>query len=474
MIKRNAALYLVCLIGLLVRLGFILYGAKVYYNTNDFFVQGDTGAWKICIDNLIHQGVYTLNPNHEYGFFGRMPGFAFFMGIFYFLCGRNWNNAYPAIAWFQTLLDVFTIALVYKIALRLFGNRRHAVAASLVYALYPFIIVWTPVVYSEYMSVFFMIAALYFLTHPERRFYYGWCGLLLGTGALFRPQLLLLIPLVGIYLLYKYRGNASLLLTRGALFGLMILLTYGLWPIRNYAFHQKIILTQDLRGIDNWNKDVIAYMQYIYAVKAEWEPQFTQIITNQKVEMPAAAYAVKEDSALVERAVQLSQNCGSGFSYWRGYWKAPFNEPNCDDEIESLYTKLRSDAIQHDPFRFYVTLPLLNLKKAIFKTSLYDSSTMARKLASLLFLYRTFLLLLGLVGATMLILRRHANAWFFAIVLSFFLVLYVSLCAGTGPQFRNIEMRYFLHPDVLLLFPASWLMVLVFDKMRRKSSSQTP
>ncbi|HET8647000.1 MAG TPA: hypothetical protein VFO85_16005, partial [Vicinamibacteria bacterium] len=41
--------------------------------------------------------------------------------------------------------------------------------------------------------------------------------------------------------------------------------------------------------------------------------------------------------------------------------------------------------------------------------------------------------------------------------LSFFVLLYLTLCAGTSPQLRNIEMRYFLPADVLLLIPAAGL-----------------
>jgi hypothetical protein len=471
MTKSPRSLYVVCLIGLAVRLAFILYGAKIYFGRDDIFVDNDTSAWRVCIQNLIDHGVYTLNPQHEYGFFGRMPGFSFFMGLFYLVFGRDWDMAYKAIGWFQMLLDVFTIALVYKIAQRLFGSPRMATVTALVYAVYPFVIVWTPVVYSEYMSVFFMIVALYFLTHPERRFYFGWAGAALGLGALFRPQLLLLLPLVGLYLLYKYRRNTALLLKRGALYGLMVVLTYGLWPLRNYVMHGKIVLTQDLRGIKNWNKDVIAYMQYIYSVKPEWDPQFTQIIRNEPVEMPAAAFAVKEDSALVVRALELSKTCGSGFSHWSGYWKESFEEPNCNEEIAALYDKLRMNAMRQQPFHYYVTLPLLNLKKAIFKTTLNDTSTPARKAASLLFLYRTLMLLLGLIGCVLLIRQRHQGAWFAGLCLGFFALLYLALCAGTGPQYRNIEMRYFLHPDLLLLFPASWLLVRSYEFFRRKTNA---
>ena len=53
------------------------------------------------------------------------------------------------------------------------------------------------------------------------------------------------------------------------------------WPIRNYINHNKILLTHDLRGFANWDKDVMSFTYFIYSVQAEWEPQFSQIIKNQ-------------------------------------------------------------------------------------------------------------------------------------------------------------------------------------------------
>jgi hypothetical protein len=41
---------------------------------------------------------------------------------------------------------------------------------------------------------------------------------------------------------------------------------------------------------------------------------------------------------------------------------------------------------------------------------------------------------------------------------SFFVLLYVYLCFGTSPQCRNIEMRYFLQADVIMLIPAAYFL----------------
>ena len=143
----------------------------------------------------------------------------------------------------------------------------------------------------------------------------------------------------------------------------MFLLAYAPWPLRNYINYNKVILTQDLRGAANWNVDALSFMQYVYSVKSEWEPQFSQIIKNEKVEWPAEAYLNKEDSAKLERVTFLSQNCGSGFSNWRGYWKDAVTVDNCNAEIKSIYDELRQEQIKKNPFNFWVKVPLQNLKK---------------------------------------------------------------------------------------------------------------
>jgi hypothetical protein len=108
------------------------------------------------------------------------------------------------------------------------------------------------------------------------------------------------------------------------------------------------------------------------------------------------------------------------------------------------------------------------LKKAILKNSLYDTKSSIRRLASFLFYYRTLLILIGIIG-TVLILKNKANKNFGRFSLLYFLLLYLALCAGTGAMFRNIEVRYFLHADVVLLIPAAYLIQLVISKFKHKS-----
>jgi hypothetical protein len=58
------------------------------------------------------------------------------------------------------------------------------------------------------------------------------------------------------------------------------------------------------------------------------------------------------------------------------------------------------------------------------------------------------------------------------ICLLYFMLLYFYLCFGTGDQCRNIEIRYFLPADILLLIPAAFF-IEGFLKKRNTGNSHT-
>lgn len=468
-IRTNKRLVLVIILGLTLRVLFVLVGAKYYFGRENIFVDGDTQVWVACIQNLIETGTYTMNPGHEYGFFGRTPGYSFFIGIFYLLTGKDWNAAYPIIGWTQVFLDIIAIYIVYKTGLKLFeGDKKLAVIPVFLYATYPFIIVWNPVVYSEQLSIFFLLLGVYFFIYDEKKYNYFFTGIFISTSVLCRPQVLLIIGVMGLVILFQNRKNLKKLLNNSFQFGLAVLIVYGSWPIRNYINYGKIELTHDLRGFGVWGDDALAFREYIYSVKAEWEPQFSDILHNKKVVFPKEAYISKQDSLKLEEVVSLSKNCGSGFSEWRGYWKAPITGKNCNEEIKKLYDELRQNQIKQNPVNYYLVLPLKNLQKAIFKTKLYDTKSTGRKIASLLFVYRTLLIILGIAGNFLMLKYNIVHQQLSYIILTYFLLLYLLICAGTGPDFRNIEMRYFLPADILLLISASLPLKTALEKIQKR------
>lgn len=472
---ENKSLLYIVLLGLALRLLFTLFVAPIYFNRVNIFVDGDTGAWTRAIQNLIYYGELNfLVPGNDITAYSRMPGYSFFLApsfllvtFFYKLLGLDvhnynaiWDIALKLTAYSQIVLDTISIFLTFYITKRLFNNYKIGIISSFLYATYPFVIVWNPVCYSEIPSIFFALLSLALALKWNNKVILALAGISLGFAVLNRPQYALLAPFV-IFLFYqKYRSITKEGVAQAVIFYMFFVITYGSWPMRNYIRFGKMVTTQDLSGINNWNKEVIAFMQYVYSVKAEWDPQFSNIIHNKPVKFPKIAYRTPEDSIKLERAIYLSQNCGSGFSYWKGYWKKPIpaNDPSsCSEEAAKLFNELRANQIKYNPVNFYLILPLQNLKKALFKSELGDNKSLARRLGGMLFYYRTFLIILGFIGL-LLMFRGKSTIPTALLVGSFFTALYLYMCFGTSPQCRNIEIRYFLQPDVLMLLPAAFLL----------------
>lgn len=473
---HNKTIFLIVAIGALLRLIFILFVGRYYFGRENIFYDHDTGTWALAIQNLFDYGKYTVDVNRDMGYFMRMPGYSFFMIPFWFLAGKDWWAAFPLIGWFQTLLDIVNIWFVYKLACRIFHEKSGtALVLAALYACYPFIIVWNPMTYSELIAISLMLYSLWFISKKTGAKQMFFSGILMGLSVLFRPQIALLIPvtMLGIWGLSFNWTEIKNLMMPFAMFILGIGITYGLWPARNYINHGKLIFSQNLTGIDQWHEDMMEFRQFIYSVKAEWDPQFSQIISNKPVTYPAPGLLNAKDSLDLLHAMEMSKQCAIGFSRWTGYWKAPVYAPgDCSAEVAGIYRRLRLKQAEDNPWNYYVKIPLQNLHKAIFKFSLTDTSSATRKIASLLFILRTTLILCGIAGLVSMI-RQSVNPVMSRICLLYFMLLYFYLCFGTGDQCRNIEIRYFLPADILLLIPAAFFIEGFLKKRNSGNSHNT-
>lgn len=460
--------------GLLLRLFFTYLIAPYYFNRDNIYLDNDTTSWMTGLYNIIFNGEFTVMLNNEMAAYCRMPGYSLFLapafGLVYFTYfiqgieihnySEMWYDVLKLTAFFQIILDTISIYFIYIICNKAFKDKKVAIIAAVLYACYPFVIVWNPVCYSEIPSLFFALMAIALILNTEKKYVLAFAGVSLGFAVLNRPQFALLAPLLLIIFYQKYQHSLKNNLIKIFIFFTFFTLTYGAWPLRNYLRFGKVIITQDLRGFDNWNDDVIAFMQYIYSVKAEWQPQFSDILQNKTVVFPKESYLNKEDSLKLERAVYLAKNCGRGFSEWEGYWKATipiFDTANdCSMEVARLFEELRQNQIKNNPFNYYVKVPLRNLQKALFKSGLTDNGSISRKLGGYLFYYRTLLIILGILGIVICFKQKQSRGIAIFVGL-FFSMLYIYLCFGTSPQCRNIEIRYFLQADVLMLIPAAYL-----------------
>jgi 4-amino-4-deoxy-L-arabinose transferase-like glycosyltransferase len=460
LIRTNKSFATIILIGLLVRLLFLTVGAKIYYGREDFFLNGDTSWWVSCIVNLIEHGTYTSDFSNELAYFVRTPAYSFFIGFFYLLSGKNLELAYQLVIWTQVLVDIISIYFIYQVTLSIFKQARYAMIAAALYAIYPFIIVWNPVVYAESFSVFLLLWFIHIYLKANTNKLFLFSGILLGIAILTRIQLIVFIPIVLITHLFRdYRTNRKLYLHGFAALLIGITITYGSWPARNYFNHGKLIFAQHLGDALHFSPDYMYYMYYIWSVKTDHEPQFTQIMKGEQIEFPPASFAFPSDSILLDRVVLLMRNCGEGVSYFSrtaGYRSDVVKRgEDCNSEIVGLFKTLIQHQKKYNTINYYIKVPLSNLKKALFKFDLKKEQNPVKLImANGLFLYRTFMILIGFIGLIIIFIKDKTI--FYSpgtlIILSYFIFWYLFQSA----YYRNMEIRFLIHADVLMLIPAAF------------------
>jgi len=149
----------------------------------------------------------------------------------------------------QAILDALAALLVYRIAMRLFKIRRAALIAAALYALYPPIAWLTVVPYNDIWTVDFTIAIVAcYLEALGSEHRWRWlvaCGLLAGVGSYFRPNVLLVAPILALATIAATGWREAL--RRGACVTLISALLVVPWTVRNYEdFHAFIPGTSSL------------------------------------------------------------------------------------------------------------------------------------------------------------------------------------------------------------------------------------
>jgi hypothetical protein len=477
--KSNSILLTILFFGIAFRLLYVLFFssffAKAYLGRETIFYSGsDFGSALACFNNLIKHGSYSINLDEPLGYFNRMPGYSFLIGIISSIFPNPYNMYVVSLV--QIALDLVSIFLLYKICFQLVKSELAGLVAAFIYATHPIIILWCPVLMSDSLGSFFTLLILYFYSKSDLKNKWFWVGLAIGLGTLIRPQTILTIPIIGLLEFIYNLKNLKNFFTSMLIMGLTIACTYGIYPIRNYVFHKQLILFQDLRGSGSvWNDATVNYMQYIYSVQSKWDPSWTNIMHNEKFTIDKAAFAHQGDSTILMDAIYKAQNCSYTFSCWSGYWKEqlPKSDSACDVELAKTFKLLRDNQIKYNAYHYWVTLPLENLKKCFFKSELSNAKdkSMILKLVPIVFLYRTILLLIGLFAGIWMVLKFKENRKYLLFIILGFTSWYLLICFGSMPQLRNIEMRYLLPVDVLLIIPVALIIVRLTQKFFSKQNN---
>lgn len=466
--KNIRPVYYIVLLGLIIRILFYFFGAEIYFGSKDFIIQGDTGDFFLPFKNLLEHGSFSVNLNHPDGVFGREPGYSFVIGLSYLLVGKDFFLAIKLVVFLQILFDSFIVLIFYKVTQNLFKNETTAFIAAILYATYPFAFLWTSVAYAEILGINCCILSIYFSSKSSNKSNLL-SGIFAGIGTLIRPQLLLLAVafIVSFFLLSILKKQYKWAVLVFYIVGFST--TYGLWPARNLFFHKELVLMKKVEGVTRAiSSDQLSFAFFMWSVKTDWEPQISQILFKKPVELPEWVWKLSiEDSIKIRKALFLSDNCADGFRQLRRQ-QPLLKIEDCTEETAKLWKELRQSVIEKEPLKFYFLVPLSNLKKAFFKSGLIksfnrpDKSTVTILLTNLLFNYRTILLLLGVLGV---FLSLKNNLSLTNLYLSiYFVLLYFWLCF----LYRDMDIRYLLPADVVLLLQGSYIIERALVLFRKK------
>ncbi|MGY3089652.1 hypothetical protein ACVWYF_002700 [Hymenobacter sp. UYAg731] len=469
----------ILLLGLGLRIAFLLKGTAMLYHSPGLFAQtGDSFSYTMAFENLWYKGTYTFDFLEPDAAFGRLPGYPFFYGAHWILFGRE--RAAAATACSQVLLDTAAIGLVFAILQRLAPARPHtAYLGALLYATYPFIIIWVPIIGTEILSTDLTLLWLWLLLRgrPTALYAVG-VGALAALVLLVRAYMGILLPITLLWLLWQNRTASWHPVIRQA--GLVMLgfaLLYGGWPVRNYLLaHRLVLLKPQTAGYANQTADVDEFYQWVHCWTPNENPWLDSVLIGKgRIHFPASAFSSAADEEQAQQLVARARQCGSGFWVLRsGICSGPYYYHNpaailadtayqhhhfqeCNAEVGAGFRELRQRFAAEHPFRFWLDIPLQNVRKALFKSTLAKAPVLEARAARpqaglmrLVFGYRTVLLLLGW-GGIIAGLRRQPALGLVAAVAGF---MYVYICF----LYRGVEIRYLLQADVLLLVPAAlWL-----------------
>ncbi len=179
--------------------------------------------------------------------FARPPLYPYFLALLYGVGGRD----QAVVVWAQFLLGLLAIVPVYLLGERWFG-RRTAVLASWISAVYPLRIFFEGELLAVTLFAFLVAWGVWFLWRGLEgggglQFFLS--GLILGLGALTRPNLLLALPPVAAAALVV-RGRRDGLLREGLWFGTALLLALLPATLHNWRAERAFIPVAGNGGIN--------------------------------------------------------------------------------------------------------------------------------------------------------------------------------------------------------------------------------
>lgn len=317
--------------------------------TADSFVYGDIAK------NWLQHGIYGLSGRNEISPTQiRLPGYPAFLVFVFAIFGIE---HYRAALVLQMLVDIGTCFLIADIARRLSSSRAAKIAFFLS-AFCPFLANYSGAALSETWEIFFTALVLNLaLAGLESSRLPPWlgCGLATGAAILLRPDGVLLLVGIEIYLAWlllkqiRSRGSVRQLLKAPLIVVIFALAPLVPWILRNlHTFHQfqplapRYANEQNVfvpRGFEQWMRTWIA--DYASTEEIYWSVPGSPIDPDQ---LPTRAF---DNDTEREQTEQLLDDYNQNL--------------RVTPDLDKRFGALAAARIRHSPLRYYLGLPLLRI-----------------------------------------------------------------------------------------------------------------
>jgi 4-amino-4-deoxy-L-arabinose transferase-like glycosyltransferase len=212
----------------------------VYPERGPHLERFDPDGWLGIAQNLISGQGFSFPSSPEVPTARRGPTVVYFLAAVLWLAGDSVWSVVVA----QWLVDAGTATLLFFIAREVFQDRRVAIVAALLFALYGSGLVYTFAAWSEPFFTFvlaaFTLSLLVALREPSL-WRFTLCGVLLGVTVLGRPFMqfypVVMLPLLWWRLGKPWREVLARFIIAGAAFAIILLP----WVIRNYIAFQSFV-----------------------------------------------------------------------------------------------------------------------------------------------------------------------------------------------------------------------------------------
>jgi 4-amino-4-deoxy-L-arabinose transferase-like glycosyltransferase len=464
---RTRTLTFLFLAALVLRLAFSFYFQQFYFGRFEY-KYGDGLSYLSPIINFINNGEYRGDAFLDDSKYFRPPVYPAFLGAIYLLVSEQ--NFDYVVAGIQSIIGAFSVILLYRIVLNISQSRKAALISGILFALYPFSILWTPLIYTETVQLFLIFSLVCLGTNLKISIYSTLTqGALVGL-ILLTKQYLALIVIVPIYIiLFSSRMTFRDKATHLSLLMLSFAMVLLPWTVRNYISSSEVIIFfGKTSGFRNSLDDMVAFTRFANKFNENTTEHIDSVAEMGVVKFTKHQKFSAAHERDINAATYLAYQCGGSFVERRN--PTSHEQPphgNCNEEVIRKFDALSALFWREVPLWEALETRRDALWKVVSKSNIINKNLSMSEngiLKYILLKYRIVLLVLGFSGILCILLdkaKTHQQKVLTSSLLVAAIAFYLFFCL----ILVSAEMRYLLTPDLLISLFGGVTLAVFFRRM---------